>query len=230
MIKNNHDIQINAQIDVPEIRVIDSDGTSLGILKTSEALKMAEEKDSDLVLISPIANPPVAKIIDYSKFLYDLSKKKKQQRKNSKTVEVKQIKLRFCTEENDLVTKLKSATTFLKDGNKVLFSMFFKMRERTKKPEGVIMMNKVATRLDQISFKEKEPTMENQKILSMILAPSRKKSDKNKDSKTTTNIVNPLNNIVNPLNNIVNPLNNIVNPLNNIVNPLDNIDTTLKNK
>jgi translation initiation factor IF-3 len=124
-------IRINNFIKVPQVRVIGVDGTSLGIMQTHVALKLALEQNLDLVEINPKSQPPVCKIVDYGKFKYEEKKRQAEMRKNQKTQEMKEITFRPNTDENDLTHKLESAKQFIADGHKVKFTIRFRGREIT---------------------------------------------------------------------------------------------------
>lgn len=124
-------VRTNNRIRVPQVRLIGSDGSQIGIMATYEALKLAQEESLDLVEINPKASPPVCKIVDYGKFKYDEKKKQAEARKNQKSSELKEITLRPKTEENDLEHKLASAKSFLEEGDNVKFTVKFRGREIT---------------------------------------------------------------------------------------------------
>ena len=120
---------INEKIKDSEVRVIDSDGSQLGIMPTSDALEAANKRNLDLVKISPQANPPVCKIMDYGKYRFELAKKEKENRKNQKVINVKEVRLSPSIDDHDFETKLKNACKFLKSGDKVKVSVRFRGRE-----------------------------------------------------------------------------------------------------
>jgi len=122
--------RINNQITAPELRVISDDGENLGVISTEEALKQAKEKELDLIEISPTAKPPVAKIMDYGKFLYQEQKKEKEAAKKSKTVEIKNIKIGIGTSEHDLELKAKKVSEFLKRGDRVKIDLVLRGRAK----------------------------------------------------------------------------------------------------
>src|SRR5690554_2062931 len=120
---------INEQIRDKEVRLIDSDGEMLGIVSSKEAQKIANSKNLDLVKVAPKANPPVCKIMDYGKYLFEQTKREKEAKKHQKTINVKEVWMRPKIEEHDFNTKLKHAQKFLKSGNKVKVSIRFRGRE-----------------------------------------------------------------------------------------------------
>jgi len=171
IIKEN---QINEEIRDKELRVIDSDGTQLGIMSLDEALNLANERKLDLVNIAPTAKPPVCKILDYGKYRYELQKKEKEARKKQKITQVKEIRLSTFIEEHDLAVKANNAAKFLKEGDKVKVSLRFKGREKDYASKGQDVMAKFAEFTSNIGVVEKKPEFEGRSLI-MILAP---KTDK----------------------------------------------------
>lgn len=150
----NKRFRINQFIRVPEVRLIDSGGEQVGIVKTAEALAMAQAKDLDLVEISPQANPPVCKIINFSKFKYETEKKEKEARKKQKTSQVKEVRIRPRIGEHDLEVKIKRAREFISDGNKVQLTAMFSGREMQHRDLGVKIMDKIKEALADIAEPE----------------------------------------------------------------------------
>jgi len=165
---------INEEIRDKEVRVIDSDGTQLGIMKIEDALQLSIDKKMDLVNIAPMAKPPVCKILDYGKYRYELQKKEKEARKKQKTIEIKEIRLSTFIEEHDLMVKANNAIKFLKDGDKVKVSLRFKGRERDYVSNGQKVMAKFSEAIAEVGIVERKPVFEGRSLI-MILAP---KSDK----------------------------------------------------
>ncbi|MEA4922581.1 MAG: translation initiation factor IF-3 [Eubacteriaceae bacterium] len=165
---------INNEIRDKELRVISSDGEQLGIMSRHDALAAAEEKNLDLVCVSPNAKPPVAKILDYGKYRYELQKKEKEARKKQKTTQIKEIRLSTFIEEHDINVKARTASKFLKDGDKVKVSLRFRGRERDYTAKGYEVMEKFADAVSDIADIEKKPKFEG-RSLTMFIAP---KSDK----------------------------------------------------
>ena len=161
---------INEEIRAKEVRVIDTDGTMLGIMSTKEALDLAGEKKLDLVNISPNANPPVCKILDYGKYRYELQKKEKEAKKKQKTTQVKEIRLSTFIEEHDVKVKANTAAKFLKDGDKVKVSLRFRGRERDYVSKGMDVMNTFAECVTEVGVVEKKPVFEG-RSLTMVLGP-----------------------------------------------------------
>ena len=164
------ELLINDEIREKEVRVIDSDGAQLGIISLKEALAIAAEKNLDLVEIAPTANPHVCRIMDYGKFKFEQVKREKEAKKNQKVIEVKEIRLSLNIDTNDFNTKLKQATKFLKDGNKVKVSVRFRGREMAHPENGLATMEKFAEACSEYSTVEKAAKLEGRQML-MFLAP-----------------------------------------------------------
>jgi len=135
--------RLNQDIRAPQLRVIDQDGRQLGILTRNEALQIAEEQDLDLVEISPDANPPVAKIVDWGKFNYQRTKQLQKNKRNAKMLEVKQMRFGLKISEHDLGVKMKKVTDFLENGHKVKITIFYRGRELAHKELGFKLAEKV---------------------------------------------------------------------------------------
>ncbi len=157
----------NYMIKVPEVRLV-GDNVQPGIFPTPEALKMAQSQQLDLVEISPGANPPVCKIIDYNKFLYEEKKKKKEMKAKSKTSEVKEIRFTPNTDDHDFEFKVKHAEKFLKEGDKVKAHVQFKGRAIMFKERGELLLLKFADRLKDVGALEGMPKMEGKRMLVMF--------------------------------------------------------------
>ncbi|MDD7772271.1 MAG: translation initiation factor IF-3 [Firmicutes bacterium] len=166
--KLNH--QLNEEIQDKELRVIGSDGTQLGIMSSEAALALAAEQDLDLVKISPTANPPVCKIMDYGKFRFDQMKKEKEARKNQRVVEIKEVRMSPGIDTNDFNTKMKNAIRFLKDGNRVKVSVRFRGREMAHTNIGEQLLVKFAEGCSEIANMEKNPKLEG-RFMSVFLSP-----------------------------------------------------------
>jgi translation initiation factor IF-3 len=166
-------------IRVPQVRLV-GDNVTVGVYTTQEALKMAQDQQLDLVEISPQADPPVCKIIDYNKFLYEKKKKEKEMKANSKTAEVKEIRFTPGTDDHDFDFKARHAETFLKEGNKVKAYVQFKGRAIMFKERGELVLLKFAERLAEVGQPEGMPKLEGKRML-MIIAPKGK--SKKKDNK-----------------------------------------------
>ncbi len=172
--KISRENQINEEIRDKELRVVDSDGTQLGIMSLREAMDLAAERKLDLVNIAPKAKPPVCKILDYGKYRYELQKKEKEAKKKQKTTQVKEIRLSTFIEEHDVEVKAKNASKFLKAGDKVKVSLRFRGRERDYTNKGMDVMKYFAEVVAEAGEIEKKPSFEGRSLI-MILAP---KSDK----------------------------------------------------
>lgn len=135
--------RLNNDIRAPQLRVVDQDGRQLGILSRSEALRLAEEQELDLVEISPDANPPVAKIVDWGKFNYQRTKQLQKNKRNAKTLEVKQMRFGLKISEHDLGVKMKKVTDFIENGHKVKLVIFYRGRELAHKDLGFRLADKV---------------------------------------------------------------------------------------
>jgi translation initiation factor IF-3 len=161
---------VNRRIRVPQVRVIGADGGQLGVLDTSEALRIAEEGGLDLVEVSPKAMPPVCKIMDYGKFKYEDSKKRKDAKKHQSTVTYKEIKFRPKTDVHDLQFKVDHIRRFLQEGNKARLVVIFRGREIVHPETGQAMLKKVVDLTQDIAMVEQPPMMEGRRML-MIIAP-----------------------------------------------------------
>jgi translation initiation factor IF-3 len=151
--------RVNGQIRVREVRLVDVDGGMLGVTPTDEAQKLAFQKGVDLVEVSPDAKPPVCKLLDYGKFKYEQKKKTKESKKKQHVQVLKEVRLRPRTEEHDFMTKVNHARGFLKDGDKVLLTVFFKGRERAHKDQGRIQMVRIKKELAHIGKVERDISM-----------------------------------------------------------------------
>ena len=172
--KISREAMINEEIRAKELRVIDTDGSQLGLMSRQEALDISEERKLDLVCVSPKANPPVCKILDYGKYKYELQKKEKEAKKKQKTTQVKEIRLSTFIEDHDIMVKAKTGSKFLKDGDKLKVSLRFRGRERDYVARGMEVMNKFAEAVSEVGDIDKKPSFEG-RSLTMILTP---KSDK----------------------------------------------------
>ncbi len=157
-----------------EVRLIGKDGEQLGVLPIKEALKKAKELDVDLVEVSPNADPPVCKLIDYGKFLYQKEKKAKEARKKQKVVEVKEFKLRPWIDNHDFSYRLTQMKDFLQRGDKVKITIRFRGRELSHANLGFELVNKVLEQLKENCVVEKPAKMEGRNIV-LVLAPAKQK-------------------------------------------------------
>lgn len=162
--------QVNEAIRDKEVRVIGSDGVMVGVMSAQQAQRLANDADLDLVKISPTAVPPVCKIMDYSKFKYEQSKKDKENRKNQTMVEIKEIRLSMTIDVGDIAVKTKQCLKFLEAGNKVKVSIRMKGRENSRSYQGVKVMEDFFAGLDGKAVQDKKPTTEGRNI-TMMLSP-----------------------------------------------------------
>jgi translation initiation factor IF-3 len=156
------------------VRLIDAEGKQAGIMSSSEALKIAQDVSLDLVEIAPTSTPPVCKIMDYGKYLFEISKKTK---KKSKQIQVKEVKLRPVTDIGDYLVKMRKATEFLKEGNKVKFVVRFRGRELSYQQQGIDILKRAENDLKEYGVVEQEGAMDGKQMV-MMMAPG-KKSIKN---------------------------------------------------
>lgn len=168
--KKNNSPRINESITASEVRVISSNGDQLGILSVREALNKAEDEGFDLVEISPTANPPVCKIIDYGKLKYKEQKSKKEAKKKQKTIEIKEIKMRAGIDTHDYNVKIKALSKFISGGNKVKISMRFRGREMEHQDLGFKLLNKLTEEVASFAAVEVSPKREGRQIM-MVLVP-----------------------------------------------------------
>ena len=161
---------MNQEIRSPRVLLIDQNGEKQGVMPTSAALEAAEEAGMDLVEIVATADPPVAKILDYGKFRFQEQKKKAEQRKRQKVVELKEIKLRPNIDTHDYEVKTKAMTRFFEEGDKVKVTLRFRGREMAHPELGMKLLNKVQADFDEIAKVEFAPKMEGRQMI-MILAP-----------------------------------------------------------
>jgi translation initiation factor IF-3 len=169
----------NNMIRVPEVRLV-GENVEIGVYQIQDALRMAREQEMDLVEISPNAAPPVCKIIDYNKFLYEKKKKEKEMKAKSKVSEVKEIRFTPSTDEHDFDFKAKHAERFLQDGNKVKAYVQFKGRAIQFKERGELLLLKFAERLSESGLPEMMPKLEGKRMM-MIFTPTKGKKKKESD-------------------------------------------------
>lgn len=164
---------INQAIRASEVRVIDDEGGQLGVMDISSALRAAEEQGLDLVEVSPNANPPVCRIMDYGKYKYQQSKRAAEAKKKQARVDVKEVKLRPKTDEHDYQFKIKNAKRFLSDGNKVKITIMFRGREVTHPEFGRRILERIATDVEEVGQIESQPNMTG-RFMSMVIGPVKK--------------------------------------------------------
>lgn len=168
----NKEHLINEEIRVKELRVVSPDGEQLGIMPTKQALEMAEMRQLDLVLIAPKAEPPVARIMDYGKFVYEQQKKEKEAKKKQKVITVKEVRITPNIEEHDLNVKAKNAEKFLKDGDKVKVTVKFRGREADYAHFGEEILNRFYEKIKEVGQIEKPAKLEG-KNMTMVIAPKK---------------------------------------------------------
>jgi translation initiation factor IF-3 len=171
--------RLNHQIRAQSLRVIDEDGQQLGILSKNEALKLAEEQGLDLVEISPNADPPVAKVVDWGKYNYQRTKQLQKSKKNAKSLEVKQMRFGLKIGEHDLGVKLRKVTDFLETGHKVKITVFYRGREMAHKDLGFKLAEKVIERFGDTIFVDQQPQLSGKQLSFVIRSnPSARLSHK----------------------------------------------------
>ena len=166
----NNTHEINEEIRDPEVRLIDDEGTQLGIVSSEEALHIATERGYDLVKIAPNSVPPVCRIMDYGKFRFEQTKKEKEAKKNQRIIEVKEIRMSPGIDTNDFNTKLKNALKFLSDGDRVKVSVRFRGREMAHTEIGAELLKGFAEKCAEIANLDKAPKLEGRNM-SMFLSP-----------------------------------------------------------
>ncbi|MCI8497721.1 MAG: translation initiation factor IF-3 [Clostridiales bacterium] len=167
---SSKELQINEEIRDREVRVIDADGSQLGLMSAREANRIAAEKNLDLVKIAPTANPPVCRIMDYGKYRFEQAKREKEARKNQHIVELKEIRLSLGIDTHDFNTKVGHALRFLKEGNKVKVSIRFRGRELGHPEIGLEIMRRFAEACSELAKIEKPAKMEGRHMLMFLAA------------------------------------------------------------
>ena len=165
---------INENITAREVRLIGPDGEQVGVVSIQEALSAAEEAKLDLVEISPDATPPVCRIMDYGKHIFEKKKQQAAARKNQKQIQIKEIKFRPGTEEGDYQVKLRNLIRFLSEGDKAKVSLRFRGREMAHQELGMELLKRVETDLAEYGTVEQHPKMEGRQLM-MVIAPKKKK-------------------------------------------------------
>jgi len=179
-VQQKQQYRINERIWASSLRVLNSEGKQIGILSKMEALQKAKEEELDLVEIAPTAKPPVAKIIDFKKFLYQQEKKQQEEKKKAKITETKEVRLTPFISTHDLETVTKRAQGFLGNGDKVRFVVKFAGRQITHPEFGYELLKKIFAMLSGLAKVEKEPRLEGKQLIA-ILAPERKQHAKEKN-------------------------------------------------
>lgn len=167
---NREGPRVNEEIRVPQVRLIDEEGEMLGIMSTRDALARAYSVGLDLLEISPNAEPPVAKVLDYGKFKYEQQKKRNEARKKQKVIEIKEVKVRPNIDENDYQVKMRAMKTFIGEGDKVKVTLRFRGREMAHQDLGVKVLERIRAEMDEVAKVEHMPKLENRQMI-MVLAP-----------------------------------------------------------
>jgi translation initiation factor IF-3 len=173
---------------VPEVRLVGEDGKQIGVIKTSEALAYAQERDLDLVEVAPEARPPVCRVLDYSKYKYEQAQKQKAARKHQQQITIREIKFRPKIAQNDYDTKKGHVTRFLMNKDKVKITIMFRGREVTHPERGTALLDKLSSELSEIAVIEQTP-LQDGRNMTMMLAPSKSvlagEKDKASDDETS---------------------------------------------
>ena len=168
------DMMVNDGIRARELRVIGSEGEQIGVKTKAEAMQLAEAANLDLVVVSPNAKPPVARIMDHGKYRFDQQKREREARKNQKVVNIKEVRLSPSIDENDFQTKMRNARKFLEKGDKVKASIRFRGRAITHKEIGQKVLDRLASELSDVSSVESKPRMDGRSMF-LMLAPTQEK-------------------------------------------------------
>lgn len=169
MIKIKEETKINEEIRFNEIRVIGPDGSMLGVMTPTEAMKIADENELDLVLIAPTAVPPVCKVMDYGKYKFEEMKKEKEAKKKQKVIEIKEIRISPNIDQHDFDFKVKNTMTFLKAGNKVKITLRFKGREASYAELGEKVLLRFKDALEDVGVVEKPPKLEGRNMTMLVI-------------------------------------------------------------
>jgi translation initiation factor IF-3 len=162
--------RVNEEIRIPQVRLIDQDGEMQGVMTVREAMNRAFMVGLDLVEISPNADPPVCKILDFGKFKYEQQKKRNEAKKKQKVIEIKEIKVRPNIDENDYQVKMRAMKSFIEEGDKVKVTLRFRGREMAHQDIGVRVLERIRAEMDTTSKVEQMPRMENRQMV-MVLSP-----------------------------------------------------------
>ena len=168
----NDDVILNEEIDFPQVRCVGDEGEQFGLMSSDEALKIADSKGLDLVLIAPDAKPPVCKIMDYGKFRYQQEKKQKEAKKKQKQIEIKEIKLSVKIASNDINYKVKHAKEFLEENKHVRFRVFLRGREVSEPQAGFEVLKRVASMLEDVANIERDYKVEG-RYVNMLVTPKK---------------------------------------------------------
>lgn len=180
IIAQNKAHRLNEEITAPQVRLIGANGEQLGVVDIRTALRMAEDAEVDLVEIAPNATPPVCRVMDYGKFKYQEAKRAHESRQKQKQVQLKEIKLRPGTDENDYQIKLRNMLRFLEDGDKVKVTLRFRGREMAHQEFGARQLERIKADLEEFGNVEQMPKMEGRQMI-MVVAPAKKKTSKSQN-------------------------------------------------
>jgi translation initiation factor IF-3 len=168
------DLMINEQIHVREVRLMGVDREPLGVVSIQDALAKAEEANLDLVMIAPQGEPPVCRIMDYSKYRFEQAKKDKDARKNQKVISVKEVRLSPSIEEHDIDVKAKAARKFVEDGDKVKVTVQFRGRQMAHTEVGYVLLGQFTAKLEDVANVEKKPLLEGRNMSMILVSKSAK--------------------------------------------------------
>ena len=181
--KQNKYYRLNERISAPTLRLLDNEGKQIGIFTKFEALQKARELAVDVVEVAPGAKPPVAKLIDFNKFLYQEEKKRREEKRKAKTSETKEVRLGPFMSDNDLSVMIKRGREFLEDGDKLRLVVKFKGRQITRPEFGKVVIAKVVEALEDISKVEKEPRFEGRQLVAILSLERKKQNAEEKNKK-----------------------------------------------
>lgn len=165
--------RVNDEINVPEVRVIGADGNMVGVLSVEKAMQLAVEAELDLVEVAPTSKPPVCRVMDYGKYLFEESKKKHAAKRKQKQIQIKEVKFRPGTEEGDYQVKLRSLVRFLSEGDKAKITLRYRGREMAHQELGMHLLKRLEADLAEVGQVEQFPKMEGRQMV-MVLAPKKK--------------------------------------------------------
>jgi translation initiation factor IF-3 len=166
--------RLNTEITARRVRVVGAEGEQVGVVSINEALQLAYDANMDLVEISPNADPPVCKVMDYGKYQFELNKKLQAAKKKQKQIQIKEIKFRPGTEEGDYQVKLRNLIKFLNDGDKTKITVRFKGRELSHRELGMDLLKRIETDLEEVAAVEQFPKLEGRQMI-MVMGPKKKK-------------------------------------------------------
>lgn len=171
-IKSDKAIRVNQGITSPKIRLVDQEGNQVGVVNLKDALYQAEVADLDLVEIAPNAEPPVCRIMDFGKYLFEINKKKTAQKRKQKQTQVKEVKFRPTTDVGDYNVKIRNMTRFLEDGDKVKITIRFRGREMMHPEIGMALLKKIEVDIAVYGSVEQQPKLEGKQIV-MVISPKK---------------------------------------------------------